>query len=162
VTEWTAIAEGDDISLSPGDRVAVVASVKASHSLADLGEFAAARGITLDDIAEEGSRPGLGPDPRAPDYRYVAAEGLASQAVSLPWSAPWPLSMVDGSELVAAWTAPPGLAAPPPQPPSPAPPSGPALPSMVPLVWIGAVALALAYRARDQFSRRPILARARR
>lgn len=159
---WSVVPEGDAISLSPGDRVAVVASVKASHTLDDVHAFASARGLTLDDLVEEGSRAGLGPDPRGPDYRYVAAEGLASQGVDLPWSAPWPLSMLDGSQLVAAWTSPPGAAPPAPDPPSPAPPPSLGLPSMLPLLWIGAVGLALAYRARDQFARRPILVRARR
>jgi hypothetical protein len=163
MTVWAPVAAGDDIKLSPGDRVALVASVDITHSLAELASFASARGILLDDLADETTRTGLGPDPRAPGYKYVAAEGLASQEVTLPWSVPWPLSMMDGSQLVAAWTAPPGAAPPTPTPPAPTRPAPALLPSMLPLLWLTAVALAFAASARVRvYTGSPILDRARR
>lgn len=122
---WTALPTGDDLALQAGEIVAVVASVKASHSAADLAAFAAKRGLTVTDYAEEGQRPGLGPDPRGPGYRYVEAIATVGQGVSLPWSVPFPLSILDSSQLVHAWVAPQGAApgpAPAPLPPTPAQP----------------------------------------
>jgi len=120
---WTALAPSAGLSLVPGAFYAVVASVKASHTQADLEAFAARRGLRLVDYAEQGDRAGLGPDPRSPDYRYVAAIAQASLGGSIPGSVPWPASIFDSSALVAAWSAPPGTIAPaaPPIPPAPPP-----------------------------------------
>lgn len=153
---WTAIPSGTSLALAPGNAVAVVASVKASHSQADLDAFAQKRGITVVDYAEQGQRPGLGPDPNGPGYRYVAAAGTASQAVSVPWQAPWPLSMFDESQLVEAWVAPSwadvgGTAAGPPPPGPPAPTRPPLMPSTgadVVIVGGGALLLWLLSRRR--------------
>jgi hypothetical protein len=148
---WTALAEGDDLSLPPGALVAVIASVKASHSAADLQAFASQHGITLTDYAEEGQRPGLGPDPRGPGYRYIAAAGtVGAGGLSLPWSVPFPLSIVDGSGLVEAWQgdassgtapAPSGPVA----PPRVVPPPGAGLA----LAGFVAAALALAWHRKE-------------
>lgn len=119
---WQALPEGDAITFQPGWFYAVIASVKASHSVADIHALAQKRGLVLGDYAEQGTRPGLGPDPRTPDYRYVAAIAQAQAAGSLPWGVPWPFSMVDDSHLVEAWASPPGVAPPAPSPgPAPAP-----------------------------------------
>lgn len=121
---WTALAAGDAVSVPAGSYLAIVASVKASHTEADLFAFAHAHGLSIVDYAEQGERAGLGPDPRSPGYRYVAAIASSPGGVDLPWSVPWPLSMVDGSTLVSAWTSPatPIVPAAPPLPsPSPAP-----------------------------------------
>ena len=131
---WTAQPSGEGFTVPAGSSVAVVASVKASHSQSDLEAFAQKRGITITDYAEEGQRAGVGPDPRGPAYRYVAAMGNASSAVDLPWEAPWPLSMFDGTQLVSAWVAPAPLSAP--TPPAPTAPLAPALPSIKPAVPI--------------------------
>lgn len=117
---WAPAPDGEAIALAQGQSLAVVASVKRSHAAADLAAFARTRGLTLTDYAEEGQRLGLGPDPDAPDYRYVAAVARASRPVMLPWSAPWPVSMLDGSTLVHAWRSLPGSA--PSPPPAPGPP----------------------------------------
>lgn len=116
---WTALPEGDSLDLPAGALVAIVASVKASHTAAELQAFATKHGIALADYAEEGQRAGLGPDPRGPGYRYVAAAGtVGAGGLSLPWDVPWPLSIVDGSTLVTAWQ---GAAGAGPAPPPPVP-----------------------------------------
>lgn len=148
---WTELPAGDGITLAPGELLALVASVKASHSAADLQAFAAKRGLSVLDYAEEGQRAGLGPDPDAPGYRYVAATARAGQALSLPWSVPWPLSMVDSSSLVRAWKAPPSALAPvAPPAPAPAPLPEPKAPSLRPLAAIGFFAAVLYFWRRDR------------
>jgi hypothetical protein len=117
---WTALPAGEAVDLLPGQLYAVVASVKTSHAAADVRAFAASHGLTLLDYAEQGQRAGLGPDPRSPDYRYIAAIASAGAAGTLPWNVPWPLSMVDDSGLVSAWTTPAQSAnESPPAPPAP-------------------------------------------
>jgi hypothetical protein len=149
VTGWTELPAGESFTVPAGDYVAVVASVKASHTQSDLQAFAQKRGLALTDYAEEGARAGLGPDPRGPDYRYVAAAARTSTAVSLPWEVPWPLSLVDDSQLVRAWTAPAGDVVPAAPPaPAPEPPTPSAGPSLWPLTLIGIVGGALWWRAR--------------
>jgi hypothetical protein len=145
---WTPITEGEAIAFSPGNAYAIVASVKATHTASEIRAMAAARGLTLTDYAEEGERPGLGPDPRGPAYRYVAAAGNASAAGSLPWGVPWPVSLFDGSEIVRAWSAP-GRAPPTVPPPGPPAPSRAASqPSLVPLMAIFAGLGLLAWMGR--------------
>ena len=114
---WSQLPDGEAITFRPGYSYAVVASVKASHSRADVVGLVAGKGLRIFDYAEEGERAGLGPDPRSPGYRAVALEATASKAGSVPWSVPWPASMVDGSSVLRAWQAPPG--APPLLPPRP-------------------------------------------
>ena len=147
---WTALPAGEPLALLPGRAYAIVASVKATHTAADLEAVARGRGLTLVDYAEEGERPGLGPDPRGPAYRYVAAIATAAAAGALPWAVPFPVSLLDSSHLVDAWTAlatdlPPAGAAPT-LPPPPAP--SPAGELAGPWPWIGlAAAAGLAARA---------------
>lgn len=141
---WNALPAGDAIALVPANYYAVVASLKATHSQADVTAMAAARGLTLLDYAEQGTRAGLGPDPRSPDYRYIAAMAVAQAAGTLPWSVPWPLSLVDGSQIVSAWTNPPTTIVPTePAPPAPIAPLAPASPSLMPLATLGAAAAGL-------------------
>ena len=131
---WIEAAPGEGFTVPAGYSVALVASVKSNHDAAALHAFAASHGITVTDYAEQGQRAGLGPDPRSPDYRYVAAMGMAAQQVKLPWEAPWPVSMFDGSQLVRAWVAPsPGPA---PAVPTPTAPLAPAAPSLWPLALL--------------------------
>jgi|SRR5579862_1631382 len=142
---WTALPDGQALALAPGELVAIVASVKASHSAQDLAAFARARGLSLVDYAEEGQRVGLGPDPRGPDYRYVAAIARVGKAGSVPWSVPFPLSMFDKSALVRAWSEPDpgGTTAPaPPAPPAPVRVDVSPVP-LWPLALIPAAAIAL-------------------
>jgi hypothetical protein len=149
---WTEQPAGDALRVPAGYSVALVASVKSNHDAAALHAFASSRGVTITDYAEEGQRAGVGPDPRGPGYRYVAAMGTASSAVELPWEAPWPLSMFDGSQLVRAWVSP----APGPAPASPAPStptSGPA-PNLWPLAALFGVGGWLWLRGRRRRRRR--------
>lgn len=152
---WSALPSGEDVSLRPGDFYAFVASVKAGHSRADLEELAKSKwALVLVDYAEQGARAGLGPDPRTPDYRYVAAIVQATETGTIPWSVPWPLSMVDSSSLVQAWSAAPvdvPAGGPTPGPPSPAP--RPALPSFGPLAAIVALGGAWAWYERRRHRR---------
>jgi len=114
---WTALPSGDAVAFRPGYIYAVVASVKANHIRADILAMVAGKGLNVFDYAEEGQRLGLGPDPKSPGYRAVALEATATRAGSVPWSVPFPASIVDGSGILRAWEAPPG--APPLLPPRP-------------------------------------------
>lgn len=147
-TVWAALPEGEAIDLPVGQYLAIVASVKASHTEADLRAFASKRGLQVIDYAEQGQRAGLGPDPRSPGYRYVAATVATTAPVSLPWEVPWPLSMVDDSQLVTVWTAPAGAVPSAPPAPVPTAPRGPVGPSLWPLAAIGAGGLLLWWRGR--------------
>lgn len=133
---FAPLAEGEALTFQPGWYYAIIASVKATHSAADIHAIAQKRGLVLGDYAEEGSRPGLGPDPRGPDYRYVAAIAQAQTAGSLPWGVPWPASMFDDSHLVEAWAAPPGVAPPAPADPPARPSSGSGVPPLWPVVAV--------------------------
>ena len=146
---WIALNPGDGLTLVPGMTYAVVASVKANHSQADLQAFATKHGLVLTDYAEQGQRVGLGPDPRSPDYRYVAAVAQATQAGSVPGSVPWPASMFDDSSLVSAWSAP-TSGAPTVAPAPPPPPKASALSNWVLVLtpFTAAVLYAVAIRRR--------------
>ena len=117
---WRELADGEPIALRRGYAYAVVASVKASHTRADVLALVAGKGLHVYDYAEEGERVDLGPDPKSPRYRAIALEAVAGDAGEVPWSVPWPASLVDGSSIVRAWEAPPGLPPPAPRPPAPA------------------------------------------
>lgn len=137
---WRELPEGDAIELVPGRSYAVVASVKASHTRADVLGLVAGKGLRAFDYAEQGERSELGPDPKSPRYRAVALEAVATSAAEVPWSVPWPASLVDGSSIVRAWEAPPGPVPPPPRPP--APPSS--LVAPVDLAPLGVLAVGVA------------------
>lgn len=139
---WKALASGDSITLRPGYVYAVVASVKANHSREDVLALVAKKGLRVFDYAEQGERAGLGPDPKSPSYRAIALEAVATAGVTVPWSVPWPASMLDGSSILEAWEAPPGAALTLPAPsPSPAPASSPtAQPAPVDLRPLGVLA----------------------
>lgn len=138
---WKALPLGDSIKLRPGFAYAVVASVKANHSRDDVLALVAKKGLRVFDYAEQGERAGLGPDPKSPSYRAIALEAVATADGSVPWSVPWPASIVDGSSILEAWEAPPAATLPGPPTPSPAPASSPtARPAPVDLRPLGVLA----------------------
>jgi hypothetical protein len=100
---WRELPSGMALHIQPGNAYAVVASVKVAHSKDAILRIAANHGLTVTDYAEEGQRAGLGPDPDSPGYRYIAVTAVASAANSLPWAAPWPVSIADSSHIVRAW-----------------------------------------------------------
>lgn len=121
------------LELEPGAFYAGVASVKATHPEATIRDLLTGNGLSVYDYAEQGQRPGLGPDPSR-GYRYVAVMVQAARAGKLPTSVPFPLSMFDESRAVRLWElqgeapganiapAPPAPGAPAPRPePSPWP-----------------------------------------
>lgn len=102
---WRPLSQGDgDVQIRAGSNYAIVASLKSSHTRDDVAAIASSRGLTLYDYGEQGQRAGLGPDPNTPAYRYVAVAAHADRGGgSIPWSAPWPLSLADSSHIVSAW-----------------------------------------------------------
>ncbi len=128
---WQALPDGEAIVFQPGWYYAIVASVKTNHSAADIHAIAQGRGLVLGDYREEGpNEPGFGPDPRGPDYRYVAVIAQAQGPGKLPWGVPWPASMFDDSQVVLASESPPGVA-----PAAPVAPVKPPGPAAVPKLW---------------------------
>jgi hypothetical protein len=148
VTTWSALASSSPIVVPAGASLAIVASVKATHTADDLIAFALKRGLIVNDFAEEGHRAGLGPDPRGPDYRYVAAIASATQSVKLPWEVPWPASMFDDSQVVSAWLGAANSNPTPPAPPAPEPPRDPAMGNFSTIVFAGVVTWAAIETAR--------------
>lgn len=144
---WSPLPDGQSIEFAPGAFYAVVASVKATHSKADILSLASDRGLSVFDIAEEGERAGLGPDPHSPDYRFVALQAQAQHTGSVPWSVPFPASMWDSSRIVEAWVSPSSSL--PPSPPSPSPPAPSSRPTaaVALTVAIGSALSWLAWRA---------------
>ena len=111
------LSNGQDIPIQNGITYAVVASVKATHAQAAIINLVQRHGLTVFDYAEQGQRAGLGPDPNSPDYRYIALSAVATKdGATIPWSAPWPASMVDSSHIVRAWRCVNGPLPPPPAP----------------------------------------------
>ena len=148
MTSWAALAKDSPIVVPAGTALAVVASVKASHDETNLRAFALKRGLVITDFATEGQRAGLGPDPRGPDYHYVAAIATATQSLSLPWEVPWPASMFDDSQVVSAWLGAPSKSVTPPTPPAPEPPRDPHMGEFSTIVFAGVVTWAAIETAR--------------
>ena len=98
---WVELTQGT-ITLHPGDAYAVVASIKNNHTPDDIKGLLASRGLTLLDYGEQSDRPSLTPDPD-PGYRTVEVMAKATVAGSIPWSVPFPASLVDSSHIVRAW-----------------------------------------------------------
>jgi hypothetical protein len=98
---WVPLPSGD-ITLKPGAAYAVIASVRLTHSKADLLAAAAQKGLHVYDFAEQSDRPALGVDPDN-GYRFIALAAMASAVGSIPWEVPFPLSLADSSHVVRAW-----------------------------------------------------------
>ena len=121
---WTKLPDGQDVPLTPGGWVAVVASVHKSTTKADV-EDALAKffpGLILSDYGEQGDpgRAGLGPDPDGSRKYVVGIVHSTSYRGSLGWSKSIPILAPSVYELRGAWSAPSGDA-PPATPPFPAP-----------------------------------------
>jgi hypothetical protein len=101
---WVELPIGQDIPIQKDVSYAVVASVKADHLQAQIEGIAQKHNLAVFRYAEQGQQAGLGPDPNSPDYRYVALSATAdADGGTIPWSVPWPVSMVDSSHIVRAW-----------------------------------------------------------
>lgn len=96
---WVALSSNDgDIAITPPNFYAIVGQVKTTHSQADIVKLASGRGLSVFQI-QEGQANG--------DYRQVAFQAQAVSANTLPWSAPWPLSIADSTHVTQAWVSPP-------------------------------------------------------
>ena len=130
---WSELNQSDgDIVTAPPNFYAFDASVKTSHTRADIIALAQKHGLTnIVDYREE--------TPNG-DYREVGVVAQATSSSKLPWSLPWPLSMTDDSHVIRAWVTPPGEQTTPPSTSSPT--------SNTPLVVLGVLtvgALGAAY-----------------
>lgn len=92
---WVPLPVGSAISTQAGAAYAVVASIKSSHTQSDITSIAKGKGLNVysfEDLGADGS-----------DYRFVRVAATAVSSGSIPWSAPWPLSLLDGSHITQAW-----------------------------------------------------------
>lgn len=102
---WTALPNGQSISVVPGGLYAVMARVKSSHTQADLTTLASSKwGLQVLAYGEQGQAgwPNLPTDPDS-GHKTVFAVVKGTQAASIPWSVPWPASYIDNSGLTSAW-----------------------------------------------------------
>jgi hypothetical protein len=90
---------GGDIAITPPNFFAFTASVKMSHSRDDVINLAQQHGLSVFQYSE-------GPDDGG-GYRQVALQAQATSTSSIPWKAPFPLNLADGSNIIHAWTSPP-------------------------------------------------------
>lgn len=132
---WTELDPTKPVQAAAGELFAAVASVKKSHPEATIREILTGKGLSVVDYAEQGQRPGLGPDPSS-GYRYVAVMVEATRGASIPTEVPFPLSVFDASHVVRLWELQGGAPTPNvlPAPPAPGAPVRPAAPSPWPLV----------------------------
>ena len=153
---WVALAQGADIAVSPGDTLAEFVSVHKDLTRSRLEQAMRDHlsGLVLDDYAEQGERPNLGPDPD-PDRKVIALKAHSvSYAGTLSWSKSIFLVAPDLYTIVQAWKAPAGSVAPASLPVPAAPPLTPR-PKSAAGPWIAVAALLglggwVAYKSRDR------------
>lgn len=94
---WTPISDAGDIQLTPPNYYRATAIITSNVSEATIRAKAASYGLTITSYAE--SAPSNG-------SRTVTIEGQATKAASVPWKAPWPLSLLNDSHVVSADVSP--------------------------------------------------------
>jgi hypothetical protein len=95
---------GQPIRVAPGATYHVIASVKNKHSMKSLAVKMGAWGVKLVGARDQVDARELGVPPAPPGYRLVQVMATATRAGTMPWSVPSPLSVLDGSTVVVAWT----------------------------------------------------------
>jgi hypothetical protein len=103
---WSPLAYDQAIAVRSGFLYAVVASVKNSHSAADIRSLLTTKyGLQIGDYQD----PAPGPSPDGDGYRLVALQAMATRTLdqSIPWAVPSPLSLFDSSRILRGWSAPP-------------------------------------------------------
>ena len=84
---WTALPQGQAIPVAPGSVYAITASLKSSHSAADISSLAASHwGLTVTVYAEQGdpAYPSL-PTSTVQGYKNVYGVAQATHAATVPW-----------------------------------------------------------------------------
>jgi hypothetical protein len=117
---WTPLPTGQTVHFKPGYSYHVVATVKTSHTDADIVRIAIEHGLLIDMLASS---------PADGNYRMVVVDARATRTASIPWSAPGLLSIVDSSAIVEASEAVTETPSPSPTVAPPAPSAPPAPPS---------------------------------
>jgi hypothetical protein len=97
---WQELPQGQTFTLQPGMLYSVTASVKQTHTRADLVNFIQDQGLVLHELQD----PAAGQ--AAPGYRVVAMQAQATRATQIPWAVPWYLPG-DSSTLLHVWASPP-------------------------------------------------------
>jgi phosphate/sulfate permease len=104
---WTALPSGQDFPVQAGQLYAAIASVKNSHTQADITQLAQQHwGLELLLWGEQGQPnwPNLPTDPDSGKKTvYGVVRGTRSDTV--PWSVPTLLQAFDNSNFIAVWTS---------------------------------------------------------
>jgi hypothetical protein len=97
---WVELNQDDgNIAITPPNFYAVTASVKTTHSSDDIINLARGHGLNVFQYSE-GADDGGG-------YRQVSLQAQAVSPNTIPWKAPFPLNIADGSHITRAWMSPP-------------------------------------------------------
>ena len=92
-----------DVHVEPGVTYAIVALVKDSNSLKDVMAKVQSRGMNV--LSAKDGAPAPAGEKAAPGgYRYVSAEFTVEKSGKIPGSVPWPLSHLDKTRIVRAWS----------------------------------------------------------
>jgi hypothetical protein len=106
LVNWVQLPDGESVVIAKGFFYAVVAEVDDSHGKDFILKTAADNGLQVFDYIDPATLKGMVPES---GYRFVALQGLATRdAGTVPWKAPWPLSVANSSHLVHVWTVPQG------------------------------------------------------
>lgn len=104
--QWTQLPDGQDVNIAPGFEYAAVALVKNNHQPSEVKSAITSRSLKISDLKDPSPQPAWAPPPPS-GYRYIATIVEATKPGGvLPWSAPWPISVLDSSKLMRVWSAP--------------------------------------------------------
>jgi len=92
-----------DVHVEPGVEYVIVALIKKTNALNDITIKAQSWGLDIMSVQDDVATP-LGEKPAPDGYRYLIASFTATDSRKLPGLVPWPLSHLDKSRVVRAWS----------------------------------------------------------
>jgi hypothetical protein len=92
-----------DLYVKPGVEYTLVALIKVSNDFKDITAKAQSWGLNVLS-AQDNVSPPHGESVAPAGYRYILAEFTVSQAKKIPAKVPWPMSHLDKSRIVRAWS----------------------------------------------------------
>jgi hypothetical protein len=101
---WQELAESKSLRLKPGMTYRVLAMLKDKHQMKQLASRCATWGLQLLEARDQVSPGDYGTSEPPKGYRLVLLIGKTLRSSDVPWRMPAPLSVLDKSEIVRAWT----------------------------------------------------------